>query len=55
MPEHRIYPVEKGGMFPPIMPDESGTNDRLKPVFRRFRKLYINQRYPRNLPEPKSP
>jgi hypothetical protein len=40
--------VEKcGGLF--IVPDESGTNDRMNPVFRRFRKLYINQRYRRNL------
>jgi hypothetical protein len=31
-----------------IVPDESGTNDRMNPVFQRFRKLYINLRNPRN-------
>jgi hypothetical protein len=53
----------KGGVFPPlcqmnlvekcgglfIVPNEFGTNDRINPVLRRFRKLYINQRYRRNL------
>ena len=54
--EHRFQPVGAAGFIRwkgvagiPIVPDESGTNDRMNPVFRRFRKLYINQRNPRNL------